>query len=206
MTSTSARRPGGAQGERPWFLLADVCRAMGIKPNKGSFYRQADMLADYEKRFPSREEAQLLLEMGKNPAFRTAPQNLRGGSKHSNIGNFVRARVIAESGVYVLYATGKDIPHPGTSAKLPVPQPLEFWHWRSETSRWVEDEPGIITRYASRVGEASGTPMPPKSTPERENGLRRDLRRLGRVQTPFGAGESVFHFGWCEFLGKIGGR
>lgn len=37
------------EGE-PWFVLADVCRHLDLKPNNGSFYRHAERLDDDEKR------------------------------------------------------------------------------------------------------------------------------------------------------------
>jgi prophage antirepressor-like protein len=39
----------------PWFVLADVCKALDLKPNNGSYYRHADRLDEDERRTVPRE-------------------------------------------------------------------------------------------------------------------------------------------------------
>ena len=117
------------RGDKPAWLLSDLCRAAGLKPHShnGSFTIYAKMLADYEKTCPTRDEATTLWELGQNPAFISAPQVLEGASRSASqkTGGTSRksgwwtlqhASLVFESGVYVLYSTGRKALTPGTPA------------------------------------------------------------------------------------------
>lgn len=70
----------------PWFVLADVCRALDLKPNQGSFYRHSENLDADEKRTVPRTIIEKATSPRRGEVGRIAPHTI----------------IINESGLYSL--------------------------------------------------------------------------------------------------------
>jgi prophage antirepressor-like protein len=73
----------------PWFVLADVCRALDLKPNKGSFFRHAEKLDPDERKLVLRSFVE------------TPPRSDRGGLPAAPVQG-ASVLIINESGLYTL--------------------------------------------------------------------------------------------------------
>ena len=73
----------------PWFVLADVCRALDLKPNKGSFFRHAEKLDPDERKL-------VLRSFVDGP-----PRSDRGGPPDAPVQG-ASVLIINESGLYTL--------------------------------------------------------------------------------------------------------
>lgn len=79
----------------PWFVLADVCRALDLKPNNGSYYRHGEGLDPEEKRLVARS----IIESA-------PPSPLKGeGIRNAPVG--ASMLMINESGLYSLILSSK---------------------------------------------------------------------------------------------------
>jgi prophage antirepressor-like protein len=76
-------------GGTPWFVLGDVCRALGLMPNQGSYYRHSEGLDDDEKQTVPRS----VIEAA------TSPQKGEGDKRRAIAATTI---IISESGLYSL--------------------------------------------------------------------------------------------------------
>ncbi len=102
----------------PWFVAADVGRALGLLPHKGSYVRHLQKLDDDEKRQVSREAVSPATPPFNGGVGDTTAEDHKtsNGQATSDVADGPTMWVISESGLYTLILRSKGATRKGTVA------------------------------------------------------------------------------------------